>query len=308
MRIVILLFLLVAAGSGYAVTKNGFDLRGASIPVAEILSGGPPRDGIPALTDPELVAAEAARYLKPDDRVLGVVLDGEARAYPIRILDWHELVNDSIGTQRFVVSYCPLCGSGMVFESTHKDTLLNFGVSGLLYNSDVLLYDRQSASLWSQLKSVAVSGPMKGARLAQIPALHTTWQHWRKRHPGTLVLSARTGYQIDYSKSPYAGYEKTRQIYFGVSHKAPRHWHPKERILGVEIEGQSKAYAFAELSKNGQQSFFDSIGQQRYQVHWNESEHAAWVTGPEGQQIATTVVFWFAWYTFHPGTEIYRAP
>jgi len=159
----LLLFLLLpAASQGRERMLNGFDLSGALIPVRDIESGGPPRDGIPSIDDPRFVGASKASFLAPEDRVLGVAIEGEAKAYPVAILNWHEIVNDRSLDQNFVVTYCPLCGSGMVFVADVGERALSFGVSGLLYNSDMLLYDRNTESLWSQLLAKAVSGPLKG--------------------------------------------------------------------------------------------------------------------------------------------------
>ncbi|MFU8817641.1 MAG: DUF3179 domain-containing (seleno)protein, partial [Pseudomonadales bacterium] len=183
--------LLLAGVAAFAVavearTMNGFDLSDALIPVRAIESGGPPRDGIPAINQPKFVAAPEAGFLDDDDRILGVAINGQPKAYPISILNWHEVVNDSSGSQYFVVTYCPLCGTGMVFASNAGDGALIFGVSGLLYNSDVLLFDRNTESLWSQILGKAVSGPLRGEPLPQLPAFHTTWADWRERHPQTL--------------------------------------------------------------------------------------------------------------------------
>lgn len=127
------------------------------------------------MINPAFVTAEMATYLKEDDRVLAVEISGVAKAYPIRILDWYEIVNDSIGNQRIVVTYCPLCDTGVVFASNVGASALVFGVSGLLYNSDVLVYDRNTESLRSQLMGQAISGRLKGVKLPQIPAFHTAW-------------------------------------------------------------------------------------------------------------------------------------
>ena len=151
-----------AASAGLS---NGFDLSNTTLPREEILHGGPPRDGIPALSDPKLIAAEAASYLEPTSRVVGITLKGKSRAYPIAILNWHEIVNDEIDGQRFAVTYCPLCGTAVTFDATIDGTPTDFGVSGLLYNSDVLLYDRDTESLWSQILGQSVSGERVGTRL-----------------------------------------------------------------------------------------------------------------------------------------------
>lgn len=297
-----------ATTNAQAITRNGFDLDDASVPSAEIKPGGPPRDGIPALTNPDFVPNDEAEYLDPDDRVMGVVVDNTAKAYPVRILNWHEIVNDRIGNQSFAVTYCPLCGSGVVFASNAgEDGALNFGVSGLLYNSDVLLYDRQTKSLWSQLKGEAISGKLKGTSLPVLPVVHTTWREWQSRHPDSVVLDEDTGFKrIDYDRDPYQGYSRSRRLYFDVSHKAPANYHPKEQILGVEIDGHFKAYPFQELSEYGREKFTDTVGGSEIQIFWNEEEQSAYAEMHD-QLIPATVAFWFAWYTFHPDTEVFKA-
>jgi len=165
--------LAAAAAQAAPAHLNGFELEGSLVPAADIHRGGPPKDGIAALTDPRFVSAADAK-LSPEDRVVGVALGGVAKAYPIRILNWHEVVNDAFAGRRIAVTYCPLCGTAMVFDAVAGGRRRAFGVSGLLYNSDVLLYDRESESLWSQVLKRAVSGPEKGTALTQIPARHTT--------------------------------------------------------------------------------------------------------------------------------------
>ena len=146
----------------HADTANGFDISNSSIPTNEILHGGPPRDGIPAISNPKHVSADQASFLRDSDRVIGIEINGEARAYSIGILNWHEIVNDRIGNQSVAITYCPLCGTGVAFDATIDGEVTEFGVSGLLYNSDVLLYDRNSESLWSQIKRQALAGDRVG--------------------------------------------------------------------------------------------------------------------------------------------------
>jgi len=306
--IVALACLLVSLGAE-ARTLNGFELDDALVPPEDIVGGGPPRDGIPALNDPEMLAAAEADYLDGDDRILGVELNGEARAYPIRILNWHEVVNDNIASQHFAVSYCPLCGTGMVFASNvgDSDTALLFGVSGLLYNSDVLLFDRQTESLWSQILGKAVTGPLKGTELPQLPAAHTTWRAWQERHPDTLVLSTDTGFGRDYRRNPYAGYERSRRLYFDVANQAPRDYHPKALVLGVKVDGAQKAYPFEELEASGEAVLKDTVNGKRLRIHWDSASESAEVTDASGERYPSTVGFWFAWYAFYPDTEVFEA-
>ena len=184
-----------------AQTLNGFDLSNRLIPLSEIHRGGPPRDGIPALTDPEFVSAQDAHGLHADDRVLGVHRNGVAKAYPLGIMNYHEVVNDLFGNEPIAVTYCPLCFTGIAFRAGEPDGSRRlFGVSGLLYNSDVLLYDQQTESLWSRIAAQAITGPRRGETLETIPAANTTWGVWRAEHPESLVLSRNTQHARNYDR------------------------------------------------------------------------------------------------------------
>ncbi len=289
-----------------APLKNGFDLAGSLVPPGEIHQGGPPRDGIPALDDPRFVDAGEAGFLEDTDRVLGLVLGGEARAYPIDILNWHEIVNDQVGGRPVAVTFCPLCGTGVAFDARIGDERALFGVSGLLYNSDVLLYDRRTQSLWSQIKRQAVSGPLRGQRLAALPLDHTTWRAWRAEHPETLVLSTDTGHTRDYRKDPYAGYASESGLYFPVSARSKR-YHPKERVLGLEVAERFKAYPFAELALTGKREIRDRVKGREVLIRFDAENGSARAFDGEGEPLAGITGFWFAWYAFHPDTEIFEA-
>lgn len=296
--------LLALTATAQARSLNGFELDDAIIPVKEIRRGGPPRDGIPALTDPAFVEAGDAERLDATDRVLGVAVNGEARAYPIGILNYHEIVNDVIGGRPVAVTYCPLCNSGVVFDASVEGERRLFGVSGLLYNSDVLLYDRDTESLWSQLMGRAVTGPLAGETLETLPVRHTTWRDWRERHPETLVLSDDTGFHRAYYRDPYRDYHRSRAIMFPVASRSGE-YHPKALVLGLELGGEARAWPFEELPK-GSGSFGDEIAGREVTVHYDRRNKTAHVTGPEGE-IPATITYWFAWYAFHPGTSVYRA-
>lgn len=304
----LLLFGLLAARADPAEArkKNGFDLSNASVPVNEILAGGPPRDGIPSIDRPAFVPATKASFLADDDRIIGLKINGTVRAYPIKILNWHEIVNDRVGSQHFVVTYCPLCGSGMVFASNAGNGALVFGVSGLLYNSDMLLYDRNTESLWSQIRSQAISGRLQGTELPQLPAQHTTWGDWRADHPDSEVLSDNTGFGRDYDKSPYAGYERSRDLYFRVANRAPKAYHPKALVLGLEVDGVYKAYPFKELTDLKQPRIVDTLDGKTLTIHWNEAANSAHATDAEGNAYPGLTAYWFAWYAFHPDTLVFR--
>ena len=305
-RLLALLCLFAAATTSWGATKNGFDLNNSAIPVDEIFHGGPPKDGIPAIDHPKFVSPAKAKFLKPGDRVLGLAYNGSAKAYPIPIMNWHEIVNDNFGGAPVVVTFCPLCGTGVAFSATTGDRRHNFGVSGLLYNSDVLLYDRETQSLWSQLLMKAISGPLKDTALPLIPLEHTTWADWRKRHPDTLVLSTDTGHRRDYDRDPYAGYLTSERTYFPVAN-VDRRYHPKERVLGIAIDGVSKAYPFVELGKTPGE-VKDSIGNRPIVVRYDAEHQSARIFDGEGRELPGITAFWFAWYAFNPDTEVFTAP
>ena len=301
------LFLMLAAAGGDAFAKNGFDLSGASIPAGEILQGGPPRDGIPSIDNPKFVGGDKAK-LADDDLILGLAVNNDARAYPIRILNWHEVVNDDFGGLPTAITYCPLCGSGVAFVAQQGGKRMQFGVSGLLYNSDVLLYDRQTESLWSQLLRRAVSGEFVGATLASLPIQHTTWGDWRRQYPDSRALSVDTGFSRDYRRDPYAGYDKEAATIFPTSPKAPPSLHSKEWVLGIAANGEAKAYPFSELKKHGEKTFADRVGGRDIVLHWNAKARAARMeAGDNKPPPDATRAFWFAWFAFHPQTKIFRA-
>ena len=299
--------LIFAALPVFAAPFNGFDLSNSLIDSSKILAGGPEKDGIPAIDQPHFIKPEQATFLKPGERILGIEINGISKAYPIKILNWHEIVNDRIGNIDYAITYCPLCGTGVAFAANIKDKTLNFGVSGLLYNSDVLLYDRQTESLWSQIKSQAISGEMAGTKLNRLPITHTRWSNWLQSHPTTKVMSKNTGYARDYEKNPYRGYEKSTAVYFRVTNKAPADYHPKERVIGLEMHGQFKAYPFSEIDKVGKAVFTDSLAGEKVSIHWDKANQQVKITNVSGHVIPAIEGFWFAWFAFHPDTEIFKA-
>ena len=307
-QIIKILFLigLFTSNVAQADRYNGFDIRGSLIPADEIHQGGPPRDGIPALNKPKFIPASKVDFLKKNDRVLGLKRNGKFKAYPIAIMNWHEIVNDQVAHEKIVITYCPLCGTGIGFEAKASQRLLTFGVSGLLYNSDVLLYDRETESLWSQIASKAIAGSMKGTPLTLIPLEHTTWSSWKQRYPDSLVLSTDTGYSRDYTRDPYAGYENSDGLYFPVAHRDPR-YHPKERVLGIEVNGQSKAYPFSELSQtNG--TVKEIFNGKVLKITYDTANQSARIFDKDGNELPGITSYWFAWYAFHPETSVFKTP
>jgi hypothetical protein len=303
LRWLAILAILLLSLESAAESKNGFVLDDALIPPNEILHGGPGRDGIPSLDYPDFVAAADADFLKPKDRILGLERNGVARAYPIRILNYHEIVNDAFGGSAVVVTYCPLCNSGMAFNAKVGQRRLEFGVSGLLYNSDVLLYDRQTGSLWSQIKQTAVTGEMKGTRLDAFPMTHTTWRDWVARYPETEILSDQTRFRRNYKVNPYPNYGRDSKLYFPVAEENSK-YRRKSIVLGLEVDGHFKAYPFSELNK-GPATFTDEFQGQSFEVRYDKKNETAMIVDKDGNERPTLISFWFAWYAFHPDTEIY---
>lgn len=293
----------MTAFSPWAVPDVGaFDLSTSSVPRHEILSGGPPKDGIPALTDSQVVSAEAATYLRADDRVLGVAMGNQARAYPIRILNWHEAINDRLGEVPIVVTYCPLCGTGMVFRGEREGRRVLFGVSGLIYNSDVLLYDRDTESLWSQLKMEAITGPRVGERLEWLPAELTTWRAWRAAHPQTDALSLNTGYRRDYGRDPYVKYAATARLMFPVGHE-DRRLPAKAWVAGILVNGRPKAYPLDRLPLG--RLLEDHVDGETLRITYDAAARAVQVTDAADQLVPLVQAYWFAWSVFYPETLLY---
>ena len=301
--VVIALLILLAIHPAFPQVKNGFDISNSSIPKNEILHGGPPKDGIPSIDNPRFVAANQYNEFESDTRVLAVRFNGVSKAYPIKIMNYHEIVNDDFNGVPIVVTYCPLCGSGLSFITEIEGIQTEFGVSGLLYNSDVLMYDRNTNSLWSQLKQEAIAGKLVGHTLKPVITENTTLSEWTDRHPETLILSKNTGFSRNYESTPYVGYDQTKQLYFPVS-DSDDSFHPKEMVLGVELNGSFKAYPFRELVK-AQNPILDEFMGQQLQIHFDKKHKSARLIQAD-ESITFFNTFWFAWYTFHPTTDVFK--
>ncbi len=223
------------------------------VPSDLIINGGPGKDGIPSLTNPKtLTASLADSTLLPEDMVLGVVVNGEARAYPHAILWWHEIINDVLGGRPILVTFCPLTGSGIVYDPVFDGTARNFGVSGLLYDNNLIMFDRTTDSLWSQMRLDSICGSMMGTRPPLIPVVQSTWAAWKALHPETTVVSFDTGFSRNYDVYPYGDYDRTDngQLLFPQTVVDPR-LPPKENVLGIGHEGVSRAYSLTRMATAG---------------------------------------------------------
>ena len=190
-----------------------------TIRLEEIVWGGVKKDAIPPLDDPALIPASDADYLTPEELVFGIEINGDARAYPLRIMDWHEMLNDVVGGVSVSLAYCTLCGSGILFETAldGREKPFRFGSSGLLYRSNKLMYDRETNSLWNQFTGEPAAGPLAGSGITLLtrPVVITSWQAWRASHPETKVLSLDTGFERDYRPGqPYGDYFASKELIF----------------------------------------------------------------------------------------------
>lgn len=340
--------LIAVSGCRQVSTSNESQLSAPSlwlIPVDQVHEGGPGKDGIPALSNPDFTKPELATYLSDEDLVLGVVMGGAVRAYPHAILDWHEIVNDIVGGTTVSITYCPLTGSGIAWDRSLIGNKTTFGVSGLLYNSNLIPFDRKTASYWSQMKLQCVNGPLIGQSAKTFKILETTWKTWKELYPQTSVLSSNTGHVRQYGTYPYGDYKQSDQLIFPVSN-IDTCLPPKERVLGVSVGEKTEVYPIAGFSdgvsvlnetfngtpivvvgskaKNFAIGFESSLGdeilsftplQNELPVVMIDAGGTKWdifgraVEGPrsgkELDSIRSFTAYWFAWGAFYPGVEIH---
>lgn len=280
----------------------------SKIDVNQILSGGPPKDGIPSIDSPKFWSREEAeKFLKDDDVVLGLEFEGEARAYPLRILNWHEIVNDTVNGKPVLVTYCPLCYTGIAFKREIEGAAVEFGVSGKLYNNNLLMYNRPNDSieeenLWSQQIGEAVTGPLTGTKLEQIIIDTVFWKDWKTKYTDTKVLSTDTGHARNYNANPYGNYEFDTEIIFPISSKDDR-LAPKAKIYGIEIDGKFKAYPQDKLKRG--KVFTDELAGETIKISVDDAGRVRMTHAKTGQELVWQISFWFSWVAFHPNTEVY---
>jgi len=219
------------------------------VPEDRLVDGGPPPDGIPPIDDPRFISPdEAATFLDEREPVIALEIGGDARAYPARILLWHEIVNDEMGGVPVSITYCPLCNTGVVFRRPVVDgELLDFGTSGKLYHSNLVMYDRQTNSLWPQALGRAIRGPLLGDELEIVPSQIVGFGAWAESAPGGRVLSIETGHERDYGRNPYVGYDEPDSPPFALIGEADRRLPPKERVLGLRDGDEALAVPYTLL-------------------------------------------------------------
>lgn len=320
---------------------------GWSIPVNLVRDGGPAPDGIPPLEQPRFLAAGTPVNIAPDQLVVGVKLGNEVRAYPHNILDWHEVVNDCFNidgaTEAVTLSYCPLTGSAVLWDAFAASANPTFGTSGLLYNSNLIMYDRKTGSLWSQMLEQAVSG----AAILEVPnklqVVETTWHTWSSMYPQTAVMSEATGFSRDYSRYPYGTYRTNTSLLFIVANSQDGRLHRKERVTvgnvakvypiahfagGVDVindqvgdepivvagsSGSDFAVIYSRMLSDCTELEFTAL-QNQLPMIMQDHEGTAWDIfgvaqgGPRaGETLYKTnsyIAYWFAWAAFFPGSAI----
>ena len=240
------------------------DFRFHTVPYSEIRSVIP-RDNIPSIDSPAFVSpTEASDWLKDVEPVVFLEIDGDARAYPLQILTWHEIVNDEVGGVPVAVTFCPLCNSAIAFDRLFDGVELEFGVSGNLRNSDLIMYDRQTHSWWQQFTGEGIVGKYAGRNLQQLPASIVSFADFRRAHPDGQVLSRDTGYSRRYGRNPYAGYDTAGGNPFLFSGDLDGRLLPVERVIAVTIDDVDVAFPLTVLQEEGAINY--SVGEQRIAV------------------------------------------
>lgn len=271
---------------------------------SKIISGGPPKDGIPSIDDPKFVSMdEADEWIEDNELVLAMTYKGVERVYPLQILVWHEIVNDWIAGDPILITYCPLCGSGIAYERMIDGEAVEFGTSGKLYNSNLVMYDRKTDTYWSQIDGLAIVGPLTGMELTELSIDTVVWRDWKGGHADAEVLSQETGSSRNYGRDPYGSYYEDSFLFFPVEERDDR-IHAKTVIFGIEVDGVYKAYREDDLLNNP--VIEDVVNGIDVKVE-RSSEGIVVVTDVDsGEEIVKERDFWFAWYAFHPETELYE--
>lgn len=251
------------------------DFTKHTVPYAEIFSGGPPKDGIPAIDAPKFVSvSDADAWLKPNEPVILVEQNGDARAYPLQILTWHEIVNDTVGGVPVIVTFCPLCNTAIAFERTVNGRVLDFGTSGRLRYSNLVMYDRPTETWWQQATGEAIIGELVGTQLNFVPASIIAWSDFKNAQPNGQVLSRDTGHSRPYGRNPYVGYDDVNNppfLYRGP--KTPGQLPPVARVLTLDLNGEAVAYPYDVLQKV--QVINDMVGGKPLVVFWKAGTASA---------------------------------
>jgi|TARA_Y100000310_G_scaffold337312_1_gene424089 hypothetical protein len=270
----------------------------------KILSGGPPKDGIPSIDNPKFTTVqEADNWIEDNELVLAITHKGTTRVYPLQILVWHEIVNDNIAGDPIAITYCPLCGSGIAYKRIINNKEVEFGTSGKLYNSNLVMYDRLTDSYWTQIDGLAIIGELTGTKLQAISIDTVVWRDWKTNHPNSEVLTQDTGFNRDYGRDPYGSYYEDSFLIFPVDNENPI-IHAKTVIFGIELNGKYKAYKEDDLITNPK--ITDTFNGSNLEITRSNDGIIKITNLDSGEEIVKERDFWFAWYAFHPDTELYN--
>lgn len=248
----LLLAFLFISGSLFAQSLRGFktDVSKRSIELDELIDGGPGKDGIPSIDNPQFISiSEAAEWVRDREPVIYLEINGDARAYPIQILIWHEIVNDVVLDIPVLVTFCPLCYSAIVFDRRVDNVTYEFGVSGMLRHSDMIMYDRNTETLWQQFSGEAVVGELNGRELTILPSQLISFKQFRDSNPDGKVLTKETGYIRSYGQNPYTGYDDINNSPFLLKAKVSDKLPPMEKVIGVRTATDVKGYAYRKTAK-----------------------------------------------------------
>lgn len=291
---------LTERSANIQVTKEGVRYL---VPPDKIVGGGPAKDGIPSIDHPKFVSVEEANgWIGDDEFVLAITYNAVTRVYPLQILVWHEIVNDTIAGNPIAITYCPLCGSGIAYERAIEGEAVEFGTSGKLYNSNLVMYDRKTDTYWSQIGGLAILGELTGERLVPVSINTVRWGDWKAAYPDSEVLSRNTGYTRSYGSDPYGGYYKNDSIWFPVDARDDR-IHPKTVIFGIEVNNVHKAYQECDLVERD--TIEDNVGGIPVRIERDPGGIVSVINAKTGKEIVKERLFWFAWYAFHPDTLLY---
>jgi hypothetical protein len=310
-------------GDGRNVETYGFDLEPCLVAREQIVAAGMRKDALRALVDPPVIpgravarinAEQRGKFLVPTDRVIGVTVNGESRAYPLLILNCHEVVNDTLGGVAIVVTYNPLCDSAVAFERTVGGETLEFGVSGLLYNSNLLMYDRRPSgageSLWSQLLGRAVAGPAaaEGLRLGVLDTALAAWADWLAAHPETTVVDRDPRMIKRYKETSYDRYFRSPRLRFPVSPAPPEPGpRAKDRVIVVSTGEARAVYPLAGIARRADAdgSFRTTLDGTGVRFRYRDEPQTVLVAAESGGAALKSVhSFWFAWHAMHPNDEL----
>jgi hypothetical protein len=292
-----------AKGDEIKVTKGGTKYI---VDPKKIRGGGPPKDGIPSINNPKYQFLSEVDWIEDNELVLAIEYKGVKRVYPLQIMVWHEIVNDNIAGDPILITYCPLCGSGIAYkpliEVNGEVISSEFGTSGKLFNSNLVMYDRETDTYWSQIGGKAIIGELTGQELQEISIDTVVWRDYKKGNELAEVLSKVTGYSRNYGKDPYGSYYEDSFLIFPVENEDDR-IHPKTIIFGIELDGVFKAYKEDDLKKNS--VINDVVNGINVKVERDNVGIVKITNVDTNEEIVKERDMWFAWYAFHPNTSLY---